>query len=76
MTCRRAAIVAVGIFLIAGIGPVAAAGLSQAQCDHLDREHQQLLDKQKRQNGRLNQHDRKRLSDIENQSNVYCGPDS
>jgi hypothetical protein len=61
--------------LFTGVGPATAAGLSDAQCNKLDREQQQLLDKQKRQNGKLDQHDRKRLSNIEDQSNVYCGPD-
>lgn len=75
MNCIRAAIVAAGILLIAGIGPASAAGLTDAQCHQLDREQQQLLDKQKRQHGKLDDHDRKRLSNIEDQSNVYCGPD-
>jgi hypothetical protein len=72
----RVAFVAAGIALMAGIGPAAAAGLTKAQCDQLDREQQQLQDKQNRQHGKLNQHDRNRLSNIESQSNVYCGPDS
>jgi hypothetical protein len=70
MKLFQAAIVAAGIVLIAGVGPALAAGLSPAQCQKLESEYAQLQQKQK--NGTATAADKKRMKQIDDQTNVYC----
>ncbi|HEY5211081.1 MAG TPA: hypothetical protein VIJ42_16705 [Stellaceae bacterium] len=65
----KAVIASLGIFLLAGNIAV-AAGLSPAQCTKLEREYKKLQDKEKRH--QLTPADRKRMHEIDDQTNIYC----
>ena len=79
MTRAEAAIVAVGILLIASVGPAMAVDSGRARrdresisdlCNQFKNEYQQLRDKQK--HGTLTQDDKNRMRDLDGQIKSMC----
>ncbi len=70
MKLFQAAIIAVAIVLVAGAEPALAAGLTPAQCQQLEREYTRL--QQKEQNHTATAADKKRMKQIDDQTNIYC----
>jgi hypothetical protein len=70
MKLLKAVILGAGIVVIAGAGPALAAGLTPAQCQQLEREYSRL--QQKEQNGTATPADKRRMKQIDDQTNIYC----
>lgn len=70
MNLFKAAVLAVGLIVIAGAVPAFAAGLTPAQCQNLEREYSRL--QQKEQNGTATPADKRRMKQIDDQTNIYC----
>lgn len=70
MKLSQVTILAAGIVLAVGAGQALAAGPPQVHCQQLEREYSQL--QQKEQNGTATPADKRRMKQIDDQTNIYC----